>query len=329
MSVIDVAVAIIRNPEGEVLINQRLGNDGYKGHWEFPGGKLEKDESAEQALIRECHEEIDIEISACSPLITFTHSYPDKTVRLHVFLVTEFVNQPRPIEGQPLKWVKIEALVAHDLLPADITIIRALQLSDYCIVTPKINSAESLKHFVNKIKVFVQRQSSFILQVRQHHMSQTRYIDFFTELLLQLEKENISLRNIQFQLNTFLDTFLKIQDNNVKKLSLGLHLSSTELLKYRQGDDSQLKNYLVGASVHSNTEIEIGLENKLDYLILGTVQPSMTHPSKKPLLWSKFAELTKDKPISIYAIGGMRVKDLAKAKMHGARGIAGINAFIN
>ena len=131
MKVIDVAVAIFRNSDGEVLINERLGDDIHSGHWEFPGGKFEDKETPQQALVRECREELGVVVTQCSPLMTFTHAYPSKKVRLHVFLVNSYDNEPQSLEGQPLRWVQVKGLKAQNLLPADIAIIHALESSHY------------------------------------------------------------------------------------------------------------------------------------------------------------------------------------------------------
>ena len=107
---IDVAVAIIRNAHGQVLVNQRQTDKEHAGYWEFPGGKFESGESPSQALIRECKEELGISVMGDAPLMELSHTYPSKKVRLHVRVVREFQGDVRPLEGQKLKWLTLSEL---------------------------------------------------------------------------------------------------------------------------------------------------------------------------------------------------------------------------
>ena len=110
---IQVAVGILTNQVGEVLVGQRLVKDDYFQKWEFPGGKIERGETCEQALIRELKEELGIQVVSCEPLMILNHDYPDRHVRLHVLLVSDYQNKPLGREGQALRWVALHDL--HDL----------------------------------------------------------------------------------------------------------------------------------------------------------------------------------------------------------------------
>lgn len=123
---IDVAVAIIHNAQGHVLVNQRQSDKEHAGYWEFPGGKFEQGESASQALIRECKEELGIAVIGDAPLLELSHTYPGKKVRLHVRVVNEFQGLVRPLEGQKLMWLTLSELTNLKLLPADLPILEAL-----------------------------------------------------------------------------------------------------------------------------------------------------------------------------------------------------------
>ena len=126
-NIIDVAVAIIRDSSGRVLVNERQANKEHAGHWEFPGGKFNGDESASAALQRECKEELGIDVLEDQSLLVLTHAYPDKTVCLHVRLVKSYENNPDSLEGQKLAWMSLEELKTLDLLlEADQPIIKAL-----------------------------------------------------------------------------------------------------------------------------------------------------------------------------------------------------------
>lgn len=123
---VNVAVAILRDKRGRVLVNQRQAGKEHAGQWEFPGGKFDGNETASEALRRECMEELGIEVLQDIPFIQFSHSYATKKIRLHVRMVNKYQHQPFAQEGQPLEWVSITKLNTLNILPADKVIIDAL-----------------------------------------------------------------------------------------------------------------------------------------------------------------------------------------------------------
>ena len=124
---IDVAAAALLDVDGCVLIAQRPNGKSLAGRWEFPGGKFEPGESAEDALARELREELGVEVLGAERLCTLEHDYPEKRVRLHLFVVERFAGTPAALDGQALKWVPVAALGAEDILEADRPFIAALQ----------------------------------------------------------------------------------------------------------------------------------------------------------------------------------------------------------
>ena len=127
MKQFDVAAGILRDAYGRVLITERLGDGPFHGMWEFPGGKIAADESAEQALARELAEELGIELRDSSHFMHLEHDYPDRFVSIDFFLVSEWSNEPEGLEGQQLRWVEMDTLAEHNLLPADVPVIEALR----------------------------------------------------------------------------------------------------------------------------------------------------------------------------------------------------------
>ena len=122
-----VAAGILRNAGGQVLIAERDETGPFSGLWEFPGGKIHAGETALVALKRELLEEIGIEATAIEPFMNLTHEYPDRTVDLEFFSVTQWRGEPAGLEGQSLRWINISDLRADELLPADIAVIEELQ----------------------------------------------------------------------------------------------------------------------------------------------------------------------------------------------------------
>ena len=127
---VQVAVGIIENAEGRILVNQRPPSaDFMPGFWEFPGGKVEPAEDSWQALSRELDEELGIRVVAGQPLMTLRHAYPSRLVELAIWRVTEFVGQPQSQEGQVLAWHYPGELLGIDMLPADRPLVAELVAS--------------------------------------------------------------------------------------------------------------------------------------------------------------------------------------------------------
>ena len=122
-----VAVAIITDDQQRILITQRPFHVPHGGRWEFPGGKLESDESAESALIREIREEVGLEILQYQYIGIINHQYPDKAVQLIVFLVTEFIGVPCCLEGQlNMQWISKNSLNSDEFPEANHGIIELI-----------------------------------------------------------------------------------------------------------------------------------------------------------------------------------------------------------
>ena len=121
-----VAVGIVANAAGAILITRRPDHAHQGGLWEFPGGKVEAGEPVTAALRRELHEELGILVQAAEPLLHIRHAYPDKTVLLEVWRVTAYQGEPHGREGQPLTWVLPARLADFAFPAADAPIIEVL-----------------------------------------------------------------------------------------------------------------------------------------------------------------------------------------------------------
>ena len=93
-TIVEVAAAVLTQPDGRVLLAQRPSGKAYAGYWEFPGGKVEPGESLEAALARELHEELGIVVSQSCRWITRVFEYPHATVRLNCFRVFGWRGEP-------------------------------------------------------------------------------------------------------------------------------------------------------------------------------------------------------------------------------------------
>jgi len=112
-------------PNGDVLLGQRPEGKPYAGYWEFPGGKVEQNESIFDALKREFLEELGVSILTAEPWCCIEYIYPHAHVRLHFYISSEWQGEPQSLEGQALMWQG--SVSVEPLLPATIPLITWLE----------------------------------------------------------------------------------------------------------------------------------------------------------------------------------------------------------
>jgi 8-oxo-dGTP diphosphatase len=121
-----VAVGVIQDSLGRVLVARRSAQQHQGGLWEFPGGKVEKGESVRDALHRELYEELGIEVNLAYPFTLIDHRYTDRHVLLDVWRVKRFTGVPMARESQPLEWRNVSELDQDEFPAANRQIIQAL-----------------------------------------------------------------------------------------------------------------------------------------------------------------------------------------------------------
>lgn len=122
-------VAAVIEEGNRFLLTRRQHGVHLAGMWEFPGGKIDPDESHSTALRREIREELDADVEIDSLVLSTTHVYPDRTVTLY-FYRCSLIGTPRPQLGQEMRWVPRAELPSLGLPPADAELITLLLASD-------------------------------------------------------------------------------------------------------------------------------------------------------------------------------------------------------
>lgn len=124
--IIDVVGAIIKDGD-RYLVGQRPANKAQGGMWEFMGGKIEPGETSEQALARECREELALEIENAHVIDSVVHDYPEKTIRLTLISCSpKNGSQPIAAEHQQIRWVTREELNTLEFAAADKELIKRI-----------------------------------------------------------------------------------------------------------------------------------------------------------------------------------------------------------
>jgi 8-oxo-dGTP diphosphatase len=296
----DVAAAVIERP-GEFLLAKRPEGKPYPGYWEFPGGKIEPGEDARAALVRELREELGIEVREATPWITRVYVYTHATVRLHFFRVPAWDGEPQPLEDQAIEWQRIEAPNVAPMLPANAPVLAALALPDVMVVS---NAAE------HGIEAWIQSLAARALGER---------------MLVQIREKGASRQRLQHLLSRALaraepfgSRIVVNSDCGSFPQGAGVHLTSSALMTATARPEVSL----LGASCHNAAQLEQAEKLRVDYVLLGPVKDTASHPGAQVLGWSGFAELARDRSMPIYAIGGLARGDLTEARRHGAHGVA-------
>ena len=123
---IEVVAALVER-DGRFLACRRDTRKARGGMWEFPGGKVEPGETKEQALVRECREELAVTLSVGEVFMEVIHEYPDLTVRLTLFHATIADGVPQKLEHNDIHWIGVDEIPNYDFCPADKEVLRRLQ----------------------------------------------------------------------------------------------------------------------------------------------------------------------------------------------------------
>ncbi len=308
-----VAVAVLQNKNGEFLLASRPPNKPWAGWWEFPGGKIELNESAEHALIRELQEELGITPTHIQPWLTRTYDYPAthdsaaKTVKLHFFFVTKWQGDLVGLENQQLSWQNPQNITVSPILPANAPIVKALALPPVYAISNVAEMGENA--FLAALKTQLQ-QGLKLIQVREKQLHPLALMRL-TEQVQKLAKPY----------------YAKILLNNDLNLARelgadGVHLSSLQLMALTEKPSDLPSGFMVAASCHNANELAHAQKLGVDFVVLSPVIATKSHIDAPTLGWQKFAELAENSELPIYALGGMRLLDLPQALQHGARGVA-------
>lgn len=123
---INVVAGIIIGSDGKILITQRPKHLHKGGYWEFPGGKVEAGETEHQALARELLEELSLKYSNAEHFQSLSFSYPEKTVNLSFYKISNLQSEAKALEGQLMQWVEVSKLLNYQFPEANEPVVEAL-----------------------------------------------------------------------------------------------------------------------------------------------------------------------------------------------------------
>jgi len=308
---IEVAAGVIRDAAGRVLLARRPEGGHLGGLWEFPGGKIEPGESAEQALRRELAEELGIRPGPVRPLVALRHEYPDKIVRLRLFEVHGFAGTVHGREGQPLCWANPSELAEFEMPAADRPMIGLLQLDGYYAISPTLSE--------------LGRSAAFLAAWQACLDAGFRLLGFRpgpearvdAALIEQIDRITRAAGARWIAAGALEQCFGWPAD--------GIHLETRELVTL---DRRPLpRDKLMLATCHDLEEIRIADDLGFDLVTLAPIEPTAAEPAVEPMGWDNFARVVNYAPLPVLAQGGVRPDHWQRARALGAFGVAGQHGF--
>jgi 8-oxo-dGTP diphosphatase len=300
---IEVAAAVISRPDGSFLLGQRPAGKVYAGYWEFPGGKVEPGELPLSALTRELHEELGIDVELAYPWLTRDYDYEHAAVRLRFFRVVCWSGTVTGRENQIFSWQSPAAVGVAPLLPANAPIMRALRLPPVYGITHAGDFGPGV--FMTRLERAL-REGLRLLQVREKGMPEKKLAGFLAEVLRQARRYGARVL-----LNGRAELAQRVGAD-------GVHLTARQLMAL----DRRPALELVGASCHNKEELARAVSLEADFVVLGPVRATPSHPDTPAMGWSRFARLIEDYPLPVYALGGLTRSDMEMAWRAGAHGIS-------
>jgi 8-oxo-dGTP diphosphatase len=294
--VIEVVAAVIERADGAFLLAQRPAGKVYAGWWEFPGGKVEKDEPPARALERELHEELGIEVVKAYPWISRVHVYEHGTVMLNFYRVVEWRGEPHPRESQSFVWQRFGEPMVEPMLPANGPVLASLALPlEYAITDAQgMGLAAQLERIEARLKGGLR-----LIQVR--------------------DKGNWERKQLLYVVRSMAAQYGARVLVNGGPAADGIHYSAEQLMTLRARPRGV---GLAAASCHTLQELGHAMAIGLDFAVLGPVKATATHPGAELLGWDGFRRIAANASIPVYAIGGLRREDLDRARAAGAHGLA-------
>jgi 8-oxo-dGTP diphosphatase len=307
-----VVVGVIRNNKNQVLLSWRPSNVRQGNLWEFPGGKLQPEETVREALSRELNEELALTVKKAKPLIKIHHDYDEHSVLLDVWQIESWESsllyrgQRQGQEGQKIEWADISDLETRDFPAANKAIIKAVQLPEIYLICPEPEGDR--ENYINKFEACISAGIR-LFQLRFGEEPNYKRHEPLINKLLDLCKNNHS----RLLINSSPEYAMKVGAH-------GVHLNSGRLSNFYERPLE--KNILISASCHNSSELEHACKLDVDFAVLSPVKKTASHDYAKLLGWDNFKILIESVNIPIYALGGMRADDMMKSHEFGAQGIS-------
>jgi 8-oxo-dGTP diphosphatase len=303
VNIVRAAAAVIQRQDGFLLMAQRPPGRGWSGWWEFPGGKIEENESPFEALQRELKEEINISANDATLWFERSYIYPDKKVYIYFFKVTDWTGEITSCENQLLDWQNPSYPSVAPILPTNLFVLKSILLPPVYAITNIAEMGETL--FFERLKNKLEEGLKMI-QVREKNLPY-QDVKRIAQKILDLAKPYQA----------------KVLVNENEKLALdigadGVHYPSDSLSQLKQRPNFSI----CSTSCHNLEELMMAQDLNMSFAVLSPIQKTESHPTIDPVGWEFFSKCANKLDIPIYALGGMTQESLATSWRYGGHGIA-------
>ena len=300
---IECSIGIIKESD-KYLFSQR-SKKPFLDYFEFPGGKLEPNESSDQAIDREISEELGVRIVDKIKIGSLVHLYNNLKIKIHIYKINSYEGNILSREQQKLLYLNpLDSY--HNFIESTYRIINYISLPRYLHI---ISDKKSNPYSINRTRKYFNN----MIRLRSSGLSEDSYISQAKKIF-----ETSSNKNAKLILD--LKYIRSCQDIRYS----GIHYTSNEINDIRTNIRID-KNITYSASCHNLKEIHIANQLNLDFILLSPVLSFKN--DNPPLGWTDFKLLSKEANMPVFALGGISKDDLKTCMANNGYGISGISKF--
>lgn len=300
---IECSIGIIKESD-KYLFSQR-SKKPFLDYFEFPGGKLEANESSDEAIDREMSEELGIKIVDKIKIGSLIHLYNNLKIKIHVYKIVSYEGNILPREQQKILYLNpIDSY--HKFIESTYRIINYISLPRYLhIISDEKSNPYSIK--------ISRKYFNNMIRLRSFGLSEDSYINQAKKISEISSNKNAKL---------ILDLKYIRSCQNIKYS--GIHYTSNEISNIKTNIRID-KNITYSASCHNLKEIHMANQLNLDFILLSPVLSFKN--DNPPLGWTDFKLLSKEANMPVFALGGISKDDLNTCMANDGYGVSGISKF--
>ena len=300
---IECSIGIIKKSD-KYLFSQR-SKKPFLDYFEFPGGKLEPNESSDQAIDREISEELGVRIVDKIKIGSLVHLYNNLKIKIHIYKINSYEGNILSREQQKLLYLNpLDSY--HNFIESTYRIINYISLPRYLHI---ISDKKPNPYSINRTRKYFNN----MIRLRSSGLSEDSYISQAKKIF-----ETSSNKNAKLILD--LKYIRSCQDIRYS----GIHYTSNEINDIRTNIRID-KNITYSASCHNLKEIHIANQLNLDFILLSPVLSFKN--DNPPLGWTDFKLLSKEANMPVFALGGISKDDLKTCMANDGYGVSGISKF--
>ena len=301
--VIDVAVCVVRSPEGRVLLAERTPRQVAAGFWELPGGKIEPGETPAEAAARELREETGLSPVGLKAWMTYEHRFPSRRLRLHFFRMDDWHGVPQGREGQRLAWVDPRGPHVGPVLPSNDRALFALGLPPIYRVLD-YGAQSSPEAFLAALRDTL-TEGATLIRVRLSATSPGQAASMLARVA------GLAAAFPQAAI-------LTSSPMEARRAGLaGVH-SCTRALRHLTARPA---GRLWAATCHDEADLARAVALGADFAVLSPILPDPERPGQRPIGWDGLRRCSAASGLGLYAQGGLTPADAAAARQAGAAGL--------